>query len=178
MVLNLHRPDFSTASNVAEAINLVFGGSTAVQIDASSIRVQAPSDPEQKVSLASLIEQVEVQPGEPPAQVIVNSRTGTVVIGGNVNVTPAVITHGSLTVRIREDPQAVPQSETIIADGVVINTGDLIVGDVDGVVIVPKNAIAEVIARVEEKNSGENLFRNAVRDGMPPSQAFAKYGVL
>ena len=122
MVLNLHRPDFSTASNVAEAINLVFGGSTAVPIDASSIRVQAPSDPEQKVSFASLIEQVEVQPGEPPAQVIVNSRTGTVVIGGNVNVTPAVITHGSLTVRIREDPQAVPQSETIVADGVVINT--------------------------------------------------------
>lgn len=63
-------------------------------------------------------------------------------------------------------------------DGVVINPGDLIVGDVDGVVIVPKYAIAEVIARVEEKNSGENLFRNAVRDGMPPSQAFAKYGVL
>jgi regulator of RNase E activity RraA len=63
-------------------------------------------------------------------------------------------------------------------DGVVINPGDLIVGDVDGVVIVPKNAIAEVVARVEEKNSGENLFRNAVRDGMPPSQAFAKYGVL
>ncbi|MBR2573991.1 MAG: flagellar basal body P-ring protein FlgI [Loktanella sp.] len=122
MVLNLHRPDFSTASNVAEAINVVFGGGTAVPIDASSIRVQAPSDPEQKVSFASLIEQVEVQPGAPPAQVIVNSRTGTVVIGGNVNVTPAVITHGSLTVRIREDPQAVPQSETIVADGVVINT--------------------------------------------------------
>ena len=122
MVLNLHRPDFSTASNVAEAINVIFGGGTAVPIDASSIRVQAPSDPEQKVSFASLIEQVEVQPGAPPAQVIVNSRTGTVVIGGNVNVTPAVITHGSLTVRIREDPQAVPQSETIVADGVVINT--------------------------------------------------------
>ena len=122
MVLNLHRPDFSTASNVAEAINVVSGGGTAVPIDASSIRVQAPSDPEQKVSFASLIEQVEVQPGDPPAQVIVNSRTGTVVIGGNVNVTPAVITHGSLTVRIREDPQAVPQSETIITDGAVINT--------------------------------------------------------
>ena len=122
MVLNLHRPDFSTASNVAEAINVVFGVGTAVPIDASSIRVQAPSDPEQKVFFASLIEQVEVQPGAPPAQVIVNSRTGTVVIGGNVKVTPAVITHGSLTVRIREDPQAVPQSETIIVDGVVINT--------------------------------------------------------
>jgi regulator of RNase E activity RraA len=63
-------------------------------------------------------------------------------------------------------------------DGVTINPGDLIVGDIDGVVIVPKDAIDEVIARVEEKNSGENLFRNAVKDGMAPSEAFAKYGVL
>jgi regulator of RNase E activity RraA len=63
-------------------------------------------------------------------------------------------------------------------DGVTINPGDLIVGDIDGVVIVPKAAINEVIARVEEKNSGENLFRKAVKDGMAPSEAFAKYGVL
>ena len=52
------------------------------------------------------------------------------------------------------------------------------VGDIDGVVVVPKDAIAEVVARVEEKNSGENLFRNAVREGMAPSEAFAKFGVL
>nr|WP_044044810.1 flagellar basal body P-ring protein FlgI [Octadecabacter antarcticus] len=120
IVLNLHRADFSTATNVAEAINVIFGNDTAVAIDASSIRVLAPADPAQKVSFASLIEKVEVQPGEPPAQIIVNSRTGTIVIGGNVNVTPAVITHGSLTVRIREDTGLTPQSETIItADGVV-----------------------------------------------------------
>jgi flagellar P-ring protein precursor FlgI len=122
LVLNLHRADFSTAANVAEAINVVFGGDTAVPIDASSIRVRAPADPAQKVSFTSLIEQVEVQPGEPPAQVIVNSRTGTIVIGGNVQVTPAVITHGSLTVRIREDTQVTPQAETIITDNAVINT--------------------------------------------------------
>ena len=65
-----------------------------------------------------------------------------------------------------------------VIDGVRINPGDLIVGDIDGVVIVPKGAIDEVIARVEEKNSGENLFRKAVKEGMPPSEAFAKYGVL
>ena len=122
LVLNLHRADFSTAANVAEAINVVFGGETAVPIDASSIRVLAPTDPSQKVSFASLIEQVEVQPAAPPAQVIVNSRTGTVVIGGNVSVTPAVITHGSLTVRIREDAQVTPTSETIINENTIINT--------------------------------------------------------
>ena len=122
LVLNLHRADFSTATNVAEAINVVFGGDVAVPIDASSIRVRAPADPAQKVSFTSLIEQVEVQPGEPPAQVIVNSRTGTIVIGGNVQVTPAVITHGSLTVRIREDKELTPQAETIITDNALINT--------------------------------------------------------
>lgn len=122
MILNLHRADFSTAANVAEAINVVFGPEVAVPIDASSIRVLAPSDPSQKVSFASLIEQVEVQPAEPAAQVIVNSRTGTVVIGGNVRVTPAVITHGTLTVRINEDADVIAQSETIVLDDAIINT--------------------------------------------------------
>mgnify|MGYP000586750633 FL=1 len=121
LVLNLHRADFSTATNVAEAINVVFGDNAAVPIDAASIRVLAPLDPAQKVSFASLIEQVEVQPAAPAAQVIVNSRTGTVVIGGNVHVTPAVITHGSLTVRIREDMNVTPQSETIITEDAVLN---------------------------------------------------------
>ena len=63
-------------------------------------------------------------------------------------------------------------------DGVEINPGDLIVGDVDGVVVVPNRLIPQVIAFVEEKNSGENLFRKAVKEGMPPSEAFAKFGVL
>jgi regulator of RNase E activity RraA len=63
-------------------------------------------------------------------------------------------------------------------DGVNINPGDLIVADIDGVVIIPVDLIDEVIARVEEKNSGENLFRDAVRQGMAPSEAFAKFGVL
>ncbi len=63
-------------------------------------------------------------------------------------------------------------------DGVVINPGDLIVADIDGVVVVPKSQIAEVVRRVEEKNSGENQFRKAVKEGMSPSVAFATYGVL
>ena len=74
--------------------------------------------------------------------------------------------------------EVVEHNVPAVIDGVLINPGDLIVGDIDGVVVVPKDAIAEVVHRVEEKNSGENLFRKAVRDGMPPSEAFAKYGVL
>ena len=63
-------------------------------------------------------------------------------------------------------------------DGVAINPGDLIVGDSDGVTIIPVAAIDAVVEAVIEKNSGENLFRKAVKEGMSPSAAFAKYGVL
>ncbi len=74
--------------------------------------------------------------------------------------------------------EVIEHNVSCVIDGVTINPGDLIVGDIDGVVVIPVAAIDEVIARVEEKNSGENLFRNAVRDGMAPSEAFAKFGVL
>jgi regulator of RNase E activity RraA len=74
--------------------------------------------------------------------------------------------------------EVVEHNVTAVIDGVLINPGNLIVGDVDGVLVVPKSAIAEVTARVKEKNSGENLFREAIKEGMAPSEAFAKYGVL
>ena len=112
LVFNLHRGDFSTAASVAEAINKIFGNDVAVPLDASSIRVRAPGDLSQRVSFASLVEEVVVEPSTPPAQVIVNSRTGTIIIGGNVRVTPAAITHGSLTVRVRENPTLTAQNKT------------------------------------------------------------------
>lgn len=65
-----------------------------------------------------------------------------------------------------------------VIDGVEINPGDLIVGDVDGVTVIPEKLIDQVVAAVREKNSGESQFRKAVREGMPPSQAFEKFGVL
>ena len=116
LILNLHRSDFSTAASVAEAIDKIFGDGIAVAIDGSSIRVRAPVDPSQRVSFVGLLESVEVEPSAPPAQVIVNSRTGTIIINGNVRVTPAAITHGSLTVRVTEDPKTEAQN-TVVADG-------------------------------------------------------------
>ena len=121
LVFNLHRGDFSTAANVAEAINKIFGNDVAVPLDASSIRVRAPGDLSQRVSFASLVEEVVVEPSTPPAQVIVNSRTGTIIIGGNVRVTPAAITHGSLTVRVRENPILTAQNKTT-TDGANVTT--------------------------------------------------------
>ena len=116
LVLNLHKGDFTTATNMAEAINGIFGPDVAVPLDANSIRVRAPQDPSQRVSFVSLLENVEVTQAEPPARVIINSRTGTVVIGGNVRVTPAAVTHGSMTVRVNEDFN-VDQGQTVVTNG-------------------------------------------------------------
>jgi flagellar P-ring protein FlgI len=122
LILNLHRSDFSTASAVSRAVDDIFGQGSAVPIDGSSIRVQAPADPTQRVSFVSLLENVEVQPATPPAQVIVNSRTGTIIINGNVRVTPAAITHGSLTVRVTEDPNVQTQTNVVANDAGLVAT--------------------------------------------------------
>ena len=116
LVLNLNQSDFSTASRVSEAINDVFGPEVSVPLDSSSIKVRAPIDKAQKVSFMSLLENVEVQPASPAAKVVVNARTGTIVIGGDVRVTPAVVTHGSLTVRVKEDMKTT-QQQNIVANG-------------------------------------------------------------
>ncbi|NIY70862.1 flagellar basal body P-ring protein FlgI [Marivivens donghaensis] len=124
LILNLNRSDFSTAANVAEAINNVFGGGVAVALDGTSIQVRAPVDLDQRVSFMGLIENIQVTPDAPAAKVVVNSRTGTVVIGGEVLVTPAAVTHGGLTVQINEDfnvdqnaTVTMNDNQTVIAPG-------------------------------------------------------------
>lgn len=115
LILNLNRGDFTASANMAEAINGIFGPNIAVPLDANSVRVRAPQDPAQRVAFVSLLENIEVEPVVPPAQVIINSRTGTVVIGGNVRVTPAAVTHGSLTVRVNERLN-VDQGSTVVTN--------------------------------------------------------------
>jgi flagellar P-ring protein precursor FlgI len=102
LTLGLRTADFTTATRVAERINRELGGGAATALDPVSVRVQAPVDPAQRVSFVSLLENLELEPGDAPARVIVNSRTGTVVIGSHVKVSPAAVAHGSLTVTIKE----------------------------------------------------------------------------
>ncbi len=104
IILNLHTADFTTATQTAKAINRVIGAASAQAIDGTSIRVSAPRDRAQRVSFVSLLENLDVSTGDAPAKVIVNSRTGTVVIGQNVRVKPAAISHGSLVVTISANP--------------------------------------------------------------------------
>ncbi|MFZ5958390.1 flagellar basal body P-ring protein FlgI [Pseudomonas sp. QL9] len=105
LTLNLNRPDFTTAKHIVDRINDMLGPGVAQAIDGGSVRVSAPLDPNQRVDYMSVLENLEVQSGEAVAKVIINSRTGTIVIGQNVRVSPAAVTHGSLTVTITEDTQ-------------------------------------------------------------------------
>jgi flagellar P-ring protein precursor FlgI len=102
LVFNLNTPDFTTASRVAAGINKTLGAGTAEALDAVSIRVVAPIDPDKRISYLATLEAIEVDPGEAPARVIVNSRTGTVVISAHVRVMAAAVAHGSLSVTITE----------------------------------------------------------------------------
>jgi len=100
VLLNLRESDFTTANSIMQAINAKFGSDVANALDGVSIVVRAPMDISQRVSFMSMIENIDVQPGEPPARVVVNARTGTVVISRNVKVTAAAVTHGTITVSV------------------------------------------------------------------------------
>lgn len=100
VLLNLRESDYTTATSIIQAINAKFGSDVASALDSVSIVVRAPMDLSQRVNFISMIENIDVQPGEPPARVVVNARTGTVVISRNVRVTAAAATHGSITVSV------------------------------------------------------------------------------
>jgi flagellar P-ring protein precursor FlgI len=104
LTLNLNRPDFTTAKNIVDKLNELLGPGVAQALDGGSVRVAAPADAGQRVDYLSIIENLEVDAGQAVAKIIINSRTGTIVIGQNVRVQPAAVTHGSLTVTITEDP--------------------------------------------------------------------------
>jgi flagellar P-ring protein precursor FlgI len=119
VVLNLNTPDFTTAARLAEGINRTLGEGTAEAVDAVSVKVTAPVDANHRIAYVSTLETIEIEPGDPPARVIVNSRTGTVVIGAHVRVTQAAVAHGSLSVTITErqdvsQPNPLGRGDTVV----------------------------------------------------------------
>lgn len=108
LTLNLNYPDFSTAKMLADTINRELGADPdrgyiiASPIDAASVRVSAPREPGARVGFLATIENFDFEPASAPARIVINSRTGTIVIGEDVRLKPAAITHGGLTVTIAE----------------------------------------------------------------------------
>lgn len=116
IVFHLNAPDFTTARRLADSINKTMGQGTASAIDSNSIKVIAPKNVSDKVEFVSVLENIEFKPGIVPARIIVNSRTGTVVIGRKVIVGPSAVSHGNLIVTISEN-QSISQPNAL-SDGV------------------------------------------------------------
>ena len=117
VVLNLRESDFTTASSVVQAINTKFGEGVATALDGVSIAIRAPMDISQRVAFVSMIENIDVQPGEPPARVVINARTGTVVISRNVRVTAAAVSHGTIIVSVSAKNEVVqPVAQPLIGN--------------------------------------------------------------
>jgi flagellar P-ring protein precursor FlgI len=117
IVMNVRESDFTTTSAIVNAINKNFGDGIAKAIDGMSLAIKAPADLSQRVNFMSLIENLDVQPGEPPARVVVNAKTGTVVISRNVKVSAAAVAHGTISVAVTatnevSQPGAFSQGQT------------------------------------------------------------------
>jgi len=102
--LETHQADFTTATRIIEALNVVFGTDTATAVDARQIRVRAPVDSTQRVGFLSRLENIVVQPGEASPKVIINARTGSVVMTQMVRVTECAVSHGNLSIAITREP--------------------------------------------------------------------------
>ncbi|MGB0936990.1 MAG: flagellar basal body P-ring protein FlgI [Colwellia sp.] len=125
ITLNLRKSDFTSAMRLSDTINELIDGS-AKAIDATSVRVTAPRDTSARVSFLSVLENLEFEPATPAAKIIVNSRTGTIVIGSEVRLLPAAITHGGITVSINEaqnvsQPNAFAGGDTTVTNESTIN---------------------------------------------------------
>lgn len=141
ITLELTQPDFTTAERVEKAINRAFGYKVAQALDARAITVRVEKlsykddaygryeETDEKiryVPLISRIENIELDPAEVGAKVIVNSRTGTIVIGRNVTIAPVAVSHGNLSVIVTErpfvsQPQAFANGRTVIGSASNIN---------------------------------------------------------
>ncbi|MBD1559535.1 flagellar basal body P-ring protein FlgI [Vibrio sp. S9_S30] len=119
ITFNLLQSDFTTAQRMADAVNNFLGPQMAQAIDATSVKVRAPREVSQRVAFLSAVENVEFNPADGSAKIIVNSRTGTIVVGKHVRLKPAAVTHGGMTVAIKENlnvsqPNAMGGGNTVV----------------------------------------------------------------
>jgi len=153
LIFNLNRPDFTTAKRVVDRINETFGPGVAQALDGGSVRVRAPIDPNQRVDYLAMVENLTVEQGSAAAKVIINSRTGTIVIGQDVRVQPAAVIHGGLTVTISENPQVsqpggvLSGGQTVISPSSQINIEE---GDSRMFVFNPGVSLDEIVRAVNQ----------------------------
>ena len=102
--LDLRQADFSLMQKTAETIGRRFGVGTALPIDARSLNVRVPTEPLKRTAFMAALQDLDVPIGTQPARVILNSRTGSVVMNQAVRLSPSAVAHGNLTVKIQQSP--------------------------------------------------------------------------
>ncbi|HUN65386.1 MAG TPA: flagellar basal body P-ring protein FlgI [Bacteroidota bacterium] len=173
--LVLLRPDYTTAKRVAEAVNGKFPAQTAIASDGSTIDLKVPSDyriPGKLVDFVSQIELLEITP-DVAAKVVINERTGTVVVGGNVTIMPVAISHGGLNIEVQSVPvvsQPLPYSK-----GETVSTQQTTVtASADSSTMVALNGAATV----QDIAKALNALKVAPRDIIAIFQAIKEAGAL
>ncbi len=155
ITFNLRHSDFTTAKLLSDTINELIDGS-AKAIDATSVRVKAPRDLSDRVSFLSVLENLEFEPASPAARIIVNSRTGTIVIGSEVKLLAAAITHGGITVTINEiqevsQPNAFAEGDTVVTNQSAVNISN---SDARMFVFKPGVTLETLVRAINEVGAG------------------------
>ena len=119
--LDLNSADFATARAVAQAINAVKGAGVAQAVDGRVVRVRAPMDGDARVSFLADIENLPLELAKPAAKVVLNPRTGSIVLNQSVTLAPCAVAHGSLSVTISStpvisQPGALSSGETVVRE--------------------------------------------------------------
>jgi flagellar P-ring protein precursor FlgI len=126
LTLELNHTDFTTTKRMVDAVNTKFGEGTARSIDGRQVEVMAPANPDARVGFVAELEQLQLDRAAAAAKVIVNARTGSVVMNQAVKLLPCAIAHGNLTIQVVStplvsQPNAFGQGETVVAEKADIN---------------------------------------------------------
>lgn len=119
--LGLEASDFQTARRVAQAINKRFGDGSAKALDGRTVKVNAPTESDARVSFIAEMEELQLESSTPSAKVVINSRTGSIVLNGAVTLGSCAIAHGNLSVSITttpmiSQPNALSNGQTVVAE--------------------------------------------------------------
>lgn len=172
IVLNLRDPGFSTARRIVQEINHKFGSDVARARDSASIAIAAPPGSSERVTFMAVLENLAIEVATPPARVIFNSRTGTVVIGQNVTVLPAAVSHGSLIVTIKEGGDVSQPEADSLGETVVIPDTEVTIEQQGAMFMLPEKAsLQDIISAINSVGASPS-------DLMSILQALKQAGVL
>ena len=177
-ILQLRNPDFTTADRIAQIVNATFGSPVAKARDSAAVAITMPlGGPETRVQFLSQIENLQVSPNV-PARVVFNERTGTIVMGGDVRITSAIITHGNLTVETNratraEQAVAVPLDGTTVIQSSVEETAEVNVKEESG-----QFRVIEEGVTIGEVAKALNALGVGARDIISVLQALKECGAL